>query len=94
MTPSQVYDQSVRGGTCSANVPNVGLQTPVDQATALVVLPQFEQRCVDAFRKYAEAKRALEQARGELAVVKDIAAGEFDDAGSYAIGSHGSWRVD
>lgn len=66
---------------------------PRTQVQAVAVLPWYALQVNDAFQRYQDARRALERARGELAVVRAVADGEFDDAGTYAVGSHGAWRV-
>jgi hypothetical protein len=67
---------------------------PRTRAEAAATLPEFEQRTIDAYRAYEQARRDLERARGERAICKAVAAGEFEDSDTWAIGSAGAWRLD
>jgi hypothetical protein len=66
-------------------------EIPRTRAEAQRDLPGWEQRVLVAWEAYQTARRDLELARGELAIVQDVARGEFEP--DYAVGSSGSWKV-
>lgn len=50
---------------------------PSTPVAAKASLPWYSRRTLDAFNDYERARRHLEQCRGELAVIRDIARGTF-----------------